>query len=71
MKAWVFSAGVFAGEVDMEPECGVDFCDICGDCLACYGGDDCYLAEHRWAVYLEDEGLERKETILRLLKGSK
>lgn len=25
----------------IKPECGVDFCQICGDCLACYGGDSC------------------------------
>jgi len=24
------------------PECGVDFCEVCGDCIACYGGDPCY-----------------------------
>jgi len=23
---------------EAEPECGEDFCDHCGDCLACYGG---------------------------------
>jgi hypothetical protein len=27
-------------EVDATPFCGVDFCDECGDCLACYG-DGC------------------------------
>jgi hypothetical protein len=25
-----------------EPRCGVDFCDRCGDCLDCYGGENCY-----------------------------
>jgi hypothetical protein len=36
-----------------EPECGEDFCDVCGDCLACYGGDPCCpdgtdRSAHRW-----------------------
>lgn len=37
---------------DAEPVCGQDFCDTCGECLACYGADPCYgYGEHRWAVY--------------------
>jgi len=23
------------------PICGEDFCEDCGDCLVCYGEDDC------------------------------
>lgn len=22
--------------------CGRDFCDLCGDCMVCFGSDDCY-----------------------------
>lgn len=46
--------------VTADPECGEDFCDTCGDCLACYGGDPCYgfhddpEAGHSWVVYAED-----------------
>jgi len=40
--------------VRAEPECGVDFCDHCGDCLHCYGGDPCPDGTHSWIVY-EDE----------------
>jgi hypothetical protein len=37
------------------PVCGEDFCDSCGDCLACYGGDYCpERPEHRWIVYEAD-----------------
>ena len=39
---------------DAEPECGKHFCDICGDCLACYWEDPCNgIAgeEHLWVVY--------------------
>jgi len=48
--------------VDAEPDCGVDFCDACGDCLHCYGGDPCYkgggeYGEHLWIKYV-DEGFE-------------
>ena len=42
---------------DRIPECGLDFCDACGDCLACYGDDPCTGADdgvHMW-VY-RDEG---------------
>lgn len=35
--------------------CGADFCDRCGDCLACYGSDSCYgtdgYDEHTFVVY--------------------
>lgn len=45
---------------DADPECGEDFCDRCGDCLHCYGGDPCWDGgaehpDHYWVVY-EDEG---------------
>ena len=46
---------------EAEPECGVDFCDSCGDCLECYGGDWCgHNREegHRWVVYEETPELE-------------
>lgn len=36
------------------PECGRDFCDACGDCLACYGGDPCWprhKGPHLWVRY--------------------
>jgi hypothetical protein len=40
-------------EEDREPECG-DYCDSCGDCLYCYGGDSCLRnedKEHKWVKY--------------------
>lgn len=41
---------------DIEPECGVHFCDVCGDCLHCYGGDTCYEEDaHRPLIYASDE----------------
>lgn len=43
--------GTFVREEDAEPECGEDFCDECGDCLHCYGGDSCTEeGGHRWVV---------------------
>jgi hypothetical protein len=42
---------------EIAPRCGEDFCEVCGDCLDCYGGDDCSQSEsgaHLWMVY-EDE----------------
>lgn len=32
-----------------EPECGKDFCDICGDCLVC---DNCSC--RFWVIYLNN-----------------
>lgn len=54
-------------EVPHGPECGMDFCDACGDCLACYycGHQqfvvyedrlDEFLAEHDGAVVMRAEG---------------
>jgi hypothetical protein len=46
-------------EVDDEiphkqvPVCGEDFCDTCGDCLACFGEDKCLFepdGRHIWVV---------------------
>ena len=51
---------------EAEPVCGENFCERCGDCLHCYGGDPCYvpsdsdddtphiLSEHFWVVYEDD-----------------
>lgn len=27
----------------MSYECGEDFCDVCGDCMACFGSEFCAL----------------------------
>lgn len=58
MFAYIYSeAGTIKfGELDdVEPICGEHFCDECGDCLHCYGGDPCYpghdAGSHRWVVY--------------------
>ena len=39
---------------EAEPECGKDFCDNCGDCLYCYGDEECTCSnngKHHWAEY--------------------
>ena len=41
-------------EEEAEPVCGTDFCDKCGDCLHCYGGDECFRGktdQHSWVKY--------------------
>ncbi len=35
------------------PECGKHFCDSCGDCLHCYGGDPCPYGHHWFVIYQE------------------
>ena len=39
-----------------DPDCGEDFCDVCGDCLACYGVTPCCpdgtdRGSHSWVRY--------------------
>lgn len=52
-----FDGDRFIERFEGEPECGEDFCDQCGDCLACYGGDPCEDGEsgHNWIRYAEPE----------------
>jgi hypothetical protein len=36
------------------PECGVDFCSACSDCLECYAGDYCIGGDtHIWVEYVQ------------------
>lgn len=47
----------FLRESDDDPTCGMDFCDSCGDCLHCFGCDQCFGnvdGKHSWVTY-EDE----------------
>jgi len=59
MKRYVYdSSGTkLLREDEAEPECGEDFCDRCGDCLACYNCDPCLETEdeeHFWVHYEEE-----------------
>lgn len=49
--------GKLTGETEnSDPVCGKDFCDTCGDCLACFWEDDCNGEEgqnHFWVRYLD------------------
>ena len=41
-----------------EPVCGEDFCDGCGDCLACQHHDAaewCHGCASRWVIYLRNK----------------
>ena len=66
MKCFVFDATgtKLLRKIEGVPECGVDFCDQCGDCLDCSGSDECYYAGveqggHHWVVY-EGDGMGPK-----------
>ena len=44
-------------EEERTPQCGEDFCQTCGDCLDCHGGDPCFdfaigesRGEHTWII---------------------
>lgn len=39
---------------DVYPECGRDFCQCCGDCLACYGEDCSEHGCHKCSVWEND-----------------
>ena len=44
------------GTFDLTPVCGNDFCDQCGDCLECSGGDPCWYnayGDHLWVHYVD------------------
>lgn len=56
----VYSADghTFLRSEEAEPLCSHDFCDACGDCLACYGNDECRTrGTHRWIVYADEAGV--------------
>lgn len=43
---------IYREEVEVVPVCGEDYCERCGDCLACYGEDACFVADdhEHWLV---------------------
>lgn len=41
---------------DIQYICGVHFCDYCGDCMHCYGEDQCYPdGEHYCSINEDDD----------------
>jgi hypothetical protein len=50
---------------EAEPVCAEDFCDRCGDCLACYGAEPCIgnEPEHYWVEFVEPVKPEPKEEV--------
>jgi hypothetical protein len=60
MKCYVYDgvSGRLLHTEEREPVCGENFCDTCGDCLACYGSDPCCpdgenRDSHYWVEYQE------------------
>lgn len=43
-------------DLPFEPECRTDYCEQCGDCLDCCGGDPCVgrYGKHIWCVSWDD-----------------
>ena len=57
MEKLIYKGNVLVDTVEDEPECGADFCDRCGDCLHCYGGDECVHSkdgQHLWVEEAEE-----------------
>lgn len=53
--------GTWARFSGIEPTCGEDFCNYCGDCLHCYVSDPCAEgrgAFHEWVIYGDDARVE-------------
>jgi hypothetical protein len=51
------SKGDIVKHISAIPKCGEDFCDACGDCLHCYGEDECLSSGygcHFWVEYEQD-----------------
>jgi hypothetical protein len=64
MKRHVFHSGThdLLRVEDLTPTCGVDFCEHCGDCLACVGETQCFYdidGGHLWIDY--EDGPAEKE----------
>ena len=58
MKKYIYNeAGIKLIRIEeAQPKCCKNFCDSCGDCLHCYGGDKCVENEdgqHFWVQYGE------------------
>ena len=55
MKKFIYdhNGNVLLAEVEADPHCGEAYCDRCGDCLACSGGDSCIdgYGDHFWVQY--------------------
>lgn len=55
MVRFVYKGSKFLHKEEATPTCSEDYCDFCGDCLACYADIPCMKKEgHLWVVYVED-----------------
>jgi len=55
-EIWNEEGTQFIRSEEAIPICGVDFCDTCGDCLACFADSMCFEGgSHRWVQYGENE----------------
>lgn len=66
MKKYLYDEdiGDFLRAIESSPICGKDWCDSCGDCLACNGSDECFgndSRKHFWVEYIKDEKNETAE----------
>ena len=47
----VYDEGAGVPLIEPEPECGVDYCEKCGDSLYWHGDDRCHhSADHLWVI---------------------
>jgi hypothetical protein len=69
--AHVLSAGNAPAEtIDAIPQCGLDYCDQCSDCLDCHAEDPCFgdvdtppSGQHVWIVYPEEAAAFKKRIL--------
>ena len=74
MRCEVWREDRYLGAVEYAPECGVDFCCDCGDCLSCFGDDPCYYNDdgpHRWEKYLDECDADVRAELEALLRAAK
>ncbi len=45
---------------ESTPICGLDFCEVCGDCLACYSEDGCGGQDSKPHFWVEYQNINEK-----------
>ena len=57
-SVFAFDGRELLGTVEVDIKCGQAYCDTCGDCLYCYGEDDCLPGggSHYFVIYEWDLG---------------
>ena len=66
VPVYAAGGGKVIGHLEREaPVCGQDFCDACGDCLRCYGDDECPDGgAHFWLYYFDALSADDQDAVV-------